>query len=193
MSFTMSPAEQAKVLIESFSIIKNNIRAKAVMKKGVIDNFSFKTYPFLRNTLYQMDTTLDNTKYLTLTRYLSAFYAFHPFHTVKVKNFGTSIRRFIRLKEGELPEDYIDTYWRHFDRIFSATSHSQRCKCIYTLIRQFIVFNVPVNYEQLFIDLVYWNSKTKNKIKQDWANEFMFIPETKDIAKKDMEDEDVSN
>lgn len=148
--------EDAKNVIQELSKLKYDKGAMSILRKGLSDALEFKTYKYISRMC-----NIENTRMRTIVKHIAAFYATHP-ENVCGKNFGQSIRELALKKD---PKNGIETFERYINRILGSKDSISLCSYLSFLIRMIKSYGIPVDYETLYTDIVYWGDRTKIK----WA------------------------
>ncbi len=97
---------------------------------------------------------------------IAGLFALHPMHDGSLTNFGTSCRRLAARdkRDGQSKSSPLDTRFR---RLLDA-DRGELADLLPTLVRYLKSESIPVNYEELFRDLRYWNESVLTR----WAQEY---------------------
>ncbi|MCP4341615.1 MAG: type I-E CRISPR-associated protein Cse2/CasB [Desulfobulbaceae bacterium] len=102
-----------------------------------------------------------------VSTYVAGLYATHPEETGK-GNFGNTCNK-IQSERNERQSDdgKITPTERRFQHLLAAEENELPDRVL-RMVLMAKAHAIPVNYEQLTVDIKYWNDKTKNK----WASAF---------------------
>jgi CRISPR type I-E-associated protein CasB/Cse2 len=112
----------------------------------------------------------------TITQHIAAFYAAHPTHAA-CGNLGSSLRT-LALSRGS--ENAIDVHERYLKRILAAKDSEHLCLRLEFVMRMLKSHGIPVDYEALYKDIVYWNEHTQIQ----WAKSYYIGKGDPDVSDK---------
>ena len=125
----------------------------------LVDNKKHRAWPALNRLGIRIDDDVS--------AYVTGLFATHPKETEK-GNFGTTCKAIQRERgETQSNDNKLTPTERRFQHLLSA----ERNELIDRVLRMVLMAKskgVRVNYEQLAIDIKYWNDRTKN----EWASAF---------------------
>ncbi len=94
--------------------------------------------------------------------------------TASVGNFGVTLRKLALHGASGTPDDALTSFDARFRRLLTCTSAEEVCEHLPGIIRAAKSKDVPIDFEQLFWDLVRWGPE----IKVRWAACYWEAPET---------------
>ncbi len=142
------PQQAASKLLVLLRGLKNDRGAMANLRGAVKPAQRHRAWPLLGPV-----GGIGNPRYETV----SGLYAYHPDETL-MGNLGTTCRRL----SGE--HNSFDGRFRRF----LTCDREEICERLVPVILAAKTKGVPVNYEQLFVDLCYWS----DQVKERWAREY---------------------
>ena len=109
-----------------------------------------------------------------ITQHVAAFFSAHQAHA-ECDNLGSSLRA-LALSRGS--ENAIDVHERYLKRILAARDSESLCTRLEFVMRMLKSHGIPVNYETLYKDIVYWNERTQIQ----WANSYYIGKEDQNVS-----------
>jgi len=99
---------------------------------------------------------------------IAALYATHPEEATS-GNLGTTCKTIeIKRDGGAKGEEKLTATERRFQHLLAAEAGEELFARVSRMVLMAKSQGVPVNYEQLLVDLSYWNERTR----REWAREF---------------------
>jgi len=155
---TFNPQEATAKFLAHLRSLKNDRGAMANLRGALKPSQRHRAWPFLASV-----GGIGNARYETV----AGLYAYHSDET-RTGNLGTVCRRL----SGE-----FNSFEGRFRRLLTC-DREEICERLTPVILAAKSKGVPVNYEQLFVDLCYWG----DKVKERWAREYWGGAESKEIA-----------
>jgi len=159
-----NPQEAAAKLLSHLRSMKNDRGAMANLRGALKPAQRHRAWPLLGPV-----GGIGNTRYETV----SALYAYQPDET-QLGNLGTTCRR--------LSAEH-NSFDGRFRRLLTC-DREEICERLAPVILAAKAKAVPINYEQLFIDLSYWG----DRVKERWAREYWGGSENGAVVTTNMED-----
>jgi CRISPR type I-E-associated protein CasB/Cse2 len=147
------PQKAAMKLLSHLRSMKNDRGAMANLRGALRPAQRHRAWPLLGPV-----GGIGNVRYETV----AAFYAYQPDET-RIGNLGTTCR---------LLSSEHNSFDGRFRRLLTC-DREEICERLAPVIFAAKAKGVPVNYEQLFVDLCYWS----DKVKERWAREYWGGPE----------------
>lgn len=154
----LDPKEDARRLLGYLRRLKDDRGAMADLRCGLNPTRVPRAWPWLGAV-----GGIGNQRIETI----AGLYAYHPEETHS-GNIGTTCRRLA----GE-----NNTFDGRFRRLLSC-DRDEICDRLRPVILTAKAKGIPVNYEQLIIDLRFWG----DRVKTEWAQEYWAVPESEEAA-----------
>ena len=147
------PKEEAKRLLDYLRKFKDDRGAMADLRCALSPAKRPRAWPLLARVGGIGNRSIET---------LAGLFAYHPDETDS-GNIGTTCWR---LKAEN------NSFDARFRRLLSCDHRNEVCERLRPLILAAKAKGVPVNYEELFVDLRYWG----DRVKTDWAREYWGAP-----------------
>jgi CRISPR type I-E-associated protein CasB/Cse2 len=139
------------------------------LRKSLSPTLAHKAWPYLVRWC-----DLNNDRMRCITQHVAAFFSAHQAHA-ECDNLGSSLRA-LALSRGS--ENAIDVHERYLKRILAARDSESLCTRLEFVMRMLKSHGIPVNYETLYKDIVYWNERTQIQ----WANSYYIGKEDQNVS-----------
>lgn len=158
----------AKSLVERLEALREDRGAMANLRRGFSPATEDRAWPWIARWC---DLTKDHQRLIYTA--VAAAYATHP-ETTDQGNLGTVMRSIAqndqKRQNEQKGDDGLASFEARFRRLLACQSLEQVCQRLASVIRAATQRGVPVNYEQLFVDLWKWRYPTsRERVKVDWA------------------------
>lgn len=154
-------------LMEQLRRIKDNRGLMADLRCGLVEGKRHRSWPALNRIHVSVD---DSVK-----AYVAALYAAHP-DEINEGNLGTTCKILEAKRDGaSKSDDKLTPTERRFQYLLAAEAGEELFSRVTRIILMAKAQGVPINYEQLLIDMTYWNERTRRK----WAGSFWISPDSK--------------
>ena len=148
------------VLLEQLRRIKDDRGMMADLRCVLVDGKKQRAWPALHRIHVRIE---DEVKSL-----VAGLYATHPEEAGK-GNFGTTCKQIEAKRDGGAKaDDKLTPTERRFQHLLAAEAGEELFSRVVRLVAMAKSQGVPVNYEQLVVDLGYWNERTR----REWASSF---------------------
>ncbi len=147
-------------LLEQLRRIKDNRGIMADLRCALVDGKKQRAWPALNRIHVRIEDKVRTV--------VAGLYATHP-EEIAQGNFGTTCKQLEVKRDGGLKsDDKLTPTERRFQHLLAAEAGEE----LYTRVTRMVLMakaqGVPVNYQQLEIDLGYWNDRTR----REWASSF---------------------
>jgi CRISPR type I-E-associated protein CasB/Cse2 len=158
----MRPEEQGKKLIEDLFALKNDKTIMANLKKGLIEERSFKAWPILRRWC-DIENNRERTITLTVAGYFATYLEGHKSSLIRGENnFGTSLRNLALCKNpGISISEALSLNERHLFKLLKCESYDVVCERIGFFIRMMKSNGIFIDFIELYADLCYWGTNVR--------------------------------
>jgi len=147
-------------LLEQLRRIKENRGLMADLRCGLVDEKRHRAWPALNRIRVGVDDAVKMQ--------IAALYATHPEEATS-GNLGTTCKTIeIKRDGGAKGEEKLTATERRFQHLLAAEAGEELFARVSRMVLMAKSQGVPVNYEQLLVDLSYWNERTR----REWAREF---------------------
>jgi CRISPR system Cascade subunit CasB len=148
------------VLLEQLRRIKEHRGLMADLRCTLIEGKKHRAWPALSRIHVAVD---DDVKAL-----VAALYATHPEEADR-GNFGTTCKILEAKRDsGAKGDDKLTPTERRFQHLLAAEAGAELFARVTRMVLMAKAQGVPVNYEQLVVDVGYWNERTR----REWASAF---------------------
>lgn len=147
-------------LLEQLRRIKDNRGIMADLRCALVDGKRQRSWP----ALHRIHVRIEDK----VSALVAGLYATHPEEAAQ-GDFGVTCKQ-LELKRdgGAKGDDKLTPTERRFQHLLAAEAGDELFTRVTRLVLMAKAQCVPVNYEQLEIDLVYWNDRTR----REWASSF---------------------
>lgn len=147
-------------LMEQLRRIKENRGLMADLRCGLVESKRHRAWPALSRIRVGVD---DSVK-----AHVAALYATHP-EECATGNMGTTCKAIeSERNRGAKGDDRLSPTERRFQHLLAAAPGDELLDRVTRMVLMAKAVGVPINYEQLVLDLGYWNDRTK----REWASAF---------------------
>jgi CRISPR system Cascade subunit CasB len=148
-------------LLEGLQKYKDNRGMMANLRCVLVDNKRHRAWPVLHRLGVEINDEVPV--------FVTGLFAVHHEQLTSTGNFGATCKA-IERSRGEQPnkDNKLTSTERRFQHLLSAEGRKERHERVMRMVLMAKFQGVPVNYEQLEIDLQFWNDWTKTK----WAEAF---------------------
>jgi CRISPR system Cascade subunit CasB len=120
---------------------------------------------------------LDNDDQRLIYLTVGACFAFHP-QNGKEGNLGTTLHQIAIRQTCENP---LEAYNARFRRLIACSTIEEVCRQLRSVVQLARAREIPVNYEQLLIDLHKWRHAAQ-KVKVQWAKTYYGSPKDEESS-----------
>jgi CRISPR type I-E-associated protein CasB/Cse2 len=170
--------EQAKKIVNDLQKLKHDKGAMSNLRKGLSKTLAHKSYRYIARWC-----NLENERMRIITQFVAAFFAMHPKH-IPGTNFGKSFRIFAGKKD---VNKGLENHEKYLERLLACRDSESLCERLSFVIRMVKGMDIPIDYETLYKDIVFWNERTQLQ----WANSYYIVDKECSSPKK--EENNVSN
>lgn len=147
-------------LLEQLRRIKDDRGTMADLRCVLVDGKKQRAWPALHRIHVRIE---DDVKSL-----VAGLYATHP-EEAGQGNLGTTCKQIEAKRDGGAKgEDKLTPTERRFQHLLAAEAGDELFSRVTRLVLMAKAQSVPVNYEQLVVDLGFWNERTR----REWASSY---------------------
>ena len=154
----------AKRLIQDLQSLHSNKAAMVAFKNSLSPARAHKAWPYIVRGGW---CDLGDDRMRMIIQHITAFYARHPMHSPGIC-FGESIRNMAIKRAHGSVVDALEVNERYLNKLLASRSYLGLCARLPFVMRMIESTGVPVDYERLYLDLVYWNEDIKIR----WATAY---------------------
>lgn len=165
---------QAKKLIDDLQSLRENKTAMSVFKGCLSESRQHKAWPYI---IQRRWCDINNRRMRTIVLHLIALYAMHPHHDSGAGSIGESLRK-MAFKRSDI--EPIQRNERHIKRLIASEGYKILCARIAYVMRLIKSVEVPVDFERLYTDIIFWNESTQIR----WASDY-YIKGEEDVSDED--------
>ncbi len=97
-------------------------------------------------------------------------------------NMGATLRRLALSGTSEKPDDALSTFEARFRRLLTCQSTGELCEHLATVFRAAANQESPVDFKQLYWDLVDWERRERRDVRVAWAKGYWGVANEAEVA-----------
>lgn len=153
--------DRARFLLAELKKLREDRGAMANLRRGFSPGTDHRAWPWIARWC---NLTSDRQRMIYTT--VAAAFATHP-ETADTGNLGATLRR-IALGDQSDKDQALQSFEARFRRFLTCSRAEEVCRRLTSVVRAAAQGGIPINYEQLFIDLWFWDDYP-GRVKVQWA------------------------
>jgi len=164
---------EAKRVVQDLQRMQSNKAAMTAFKNCLSPARAHKAWPYIAQLKW---CDIQDDRMRTIVQHIAAFFAKHPNHVS-----GTCIGDSLRLMASRrTQQNAIEVNERYLKRILSSRDYQSLCPRLAFVLHMIKGTDVPVDYERLLSDIVFWNEDTRIR----WASAYYSNKGDEDVSDK---------